>query len=213
MYGTRDQKRPTDEFVFAQIKHDGVWNVHPGAATALLTKLQRHTSVRVNLKRVVVDPDEDDLTGYAFLYLCGLEDFRFSDDAVVALQTYIASGGILLANNGLGLSTFDRAVRRELRRIVPDSGFQMLPARHALYHSLFDIEKVRYSPVLAQGGPLLGQGPHLLGITVAGDLRVLYSPYDLEAGWLPADYPLMRGYESLSAQRLGMNIIVYFMTH
>ena len=30
VFGLADQKRPTDEFVFAQIKHDGLWNVHPG---------------------------------------------------------------------------------------------------------------------------------------------------------------------------------------
>lgn len=51
VFGLTDQARPTDEFVFAQIKHDGLWNVHPGAATALLMKLRRYTSVRVNLKR------------------------------------------------------------------------------------------------------------------------------------------------------------------
>ena len=42
---------------------------------------------------------------------------------------------------------------------------------------------------------------------------MLYSPYDLEAGWLPAGYPLMKGYESASAERLGMNIVAYAMTH
>jgi hypothetical protein len=213
LYGTPDQKRPTDEFVFAQLKHDGVWNVHPGAATALLTKLQRHTAIRVNLKRVAVDPETDDLAGYAFLYLTGLDNFQFSDKAVAALHRYLSSGGVLLVNNGLGLSTFDRAVRRELRRIVPETGFHLLPPRHGLYSCLFDIDEVRYSPVLEEGDRSPGHRPHLLGITLAGDLRVLYSPHDLEAGWLPADYPMIRGYEPLSAQRLGMNIIVYFMTH
>jgi hypothetical protein len=52
-----------------------------------------------------------------------------------------------------------------------------------------------------------------LGATIDGDLRVIYSPYDLEAGWLEVPYPLARGYESVSSQRLGMNIIVYLMTH
>ncbi len=75
IYGTADQRAPTDEFVFAQLKHDGAWNVHPGAATALLTKLRSHTTIRVNLKRVVVDPEKEDLSGYAFLYLTGLGRF------------------------------------------------------------------------------------------------------------------------------------------
>ncbi len=213
IYGTMDRRTPTDEFVFAQLKHDGAWNVHPGAATNLLTKLRRHTTIRVNLKRVVVDPQQEDLAGYAFLYLTGLDDFSFSPRAVSALQQFLRSGGFLLVNNGLGLGTFDRAVRRELARVLPETGFQLLPGTHGLYGSLFKIDDVRYSSGLAQANPSLGNRPQLWGAFLGGDLRVLYSPYDLEAGWLPAPYPLMKGYESASAERLGMNIIAYIMTH
>jgi len=213
IYGTVDQRVPTDEFVFAQLKHEGAWNVHPGAATALLTKLRHHTTIRVNLKRVVVDPESDDLSGYAFLYLTGLDDFSFSAGAVSALQRFLRSGGFLLVNNGLGLGTFDRAARREIAHLVPDAQFQVLPDGHGLYSSLFNINQVEYSPGLAQANPALGNRPHLWAVFLGGDLRILYSPYDLEAGWLPARYPLMKGYEAASAERLGMNIIAYMMTH
>jgi len=212
VFGLADQKRPTDEFVFAQIKHDGVWNVHPGGATALLMRLRRHTAVRVSLKRVAVDPEEDDLSSYPFLYMTGMDDFSFSPQAVAALQRYLRYGGVLLINNGMGLSTFDRAVRRELAKILPEANLQLIAENHNLYNSLFSIREVRYSPVLATNNPELNNQPYLLGVTIDGDLRVLYSPYDLEAGWLEAYYPLIRGYESVSAQQLGMNIITYVMT-
>jgi len=213
IYGTVDQRTPTDEFVFAQLRHEGSWNVHPGAATALLTKLRSHTTIRVNLKRMVLDPDKDDLSGYAFLYLTGLDDFSFSSRAVSALQRFLQGGGFLLVNNGLGLGTFDQAVRREVARILPDAKFQLLPDGHGLFSSLFNITQVEYSAGLAQANPTLGNHPYLWGVFLGGDLRVLYSPYDLEAGWLPAGYPLMKGYEPASAERLGMNIIAYMMTH
>jgi hypothetical protein len=213
VFGMADQKRPTDEFVFAQIKHDGLWNVHPGAATALLMKLRRYTSVRVNLKRVGVDLEQDDLSQYPFLYLTGLDNFSFSDRAVSALQQYLNYGGVLLVNNGLGLGTFDKAVRRELSKLLPDSTLQRISPSNDLFNSLFDASTVRYSPSLAKSKPELNNQPHLLGATVDGDLRVIYSPYDLEAGWLEVHYPLARAYESASSQRLGMNIIVYLLTH
>jgi len=213
VFGLADQKRPTDEFVFAQIKHDGLWNVHPGAATALLMKLRRYTSVRVNLKRVGVDLGQDDLSPYPFLYLTGLDDFSFSQRQVDALQQYLNYGGVLLVNNGLGLGTFDTAVRRELSKLLPDSTLQRISPGNDLFSSLFDASTVRYSPSLAKSKPELNDQPYLLGATIDGDLRVIYSPYDLEAGWLEVPYPLARGYESVSSQRLGMNIIVYLMTH
>ena len=213
VFGLADQMQPTDEFVFAQLKHDGVWNVHPGAATALLTKLRRHTAIRVNLKRVAVDPEKDDLSAYPFLYMAGLDNFILSGQAVSALQRYLYYGGVLLVNNGLGLSTFDRAAQRELAKILPEARLQPIAANHSLYSSLFPITEARYSPVLAMNKPELKNRPFLLGVTIAGDLRVIYSPYDLEAGWLDAYYPLIRGYEPIGAQQLGMNIIAYIMTH
>jgi len=213
VFGLVDQKRPTDEFVFAQIKHEGLWNVHPGAATALLMKLRRYTAVRVNLKRVGVNLEEDDLSSYPFLYLTGLDDFSFSQNEISVLQRYLSSGGVLLINNGLGLSTFDAAVRRELKKLLPNVTMQTIPVNHNLYSGLFDASTVRYSPSLAKSKLQLNNQPYLLGVSIDGELRIIYSPYDLEAGWLEVYYPLMKGYESFSSQQLGMNIIIYIMTH
>jgi len=213
IFGLADETRPTDEFVFAQIKHDGVWNVHPGAATALLMKLRRYTSVRVNLKRVGVDAGQDELSSYPFLYMTGLDNFSFSQNELDALERYLNHGGVLVINNGLGLGTFDAAVRRELKRLLPQATLEPIPADHGLHGGIFDTSTVQYSPALAASKPELNNKPYLLGVTIDGDLRVIYSPYDLEAGWLEVHYPLMRGYESVSAQRLGMNVILYLMTH
>jgi hypothetical protein len=213
VFGSADQKIPTDEFVFAQLKHEGGWNVHPGGATALLMKLRQHTAVRVNLKRVAVDAEKDDLSSYPFLYLTGLDDFSFSSEAVAALRRYLQYGGVLLINNGMGLSTFDSAVRRELAKILPDAVLEPIGASHHLYNSLLTIKEVRYSPVVEKNKPELKNQPYVLGVTIDGDLRVLYSPYDIEAGWLDAYYPLIRGYEPIYAKQLGMNIITYVMTH
>jgi hypothetical protein len=213
VFGQVDEKRPTDEFVFAQLKHEGAWNVHPGGATALLMKLRQYTAVRVNLKRVAVDAAVDDLSSYPFLYLTGLDDFSFSPDAVNALRRYLNYGGVLLINNGMGLGTFDKAVRRELVKILPGAGLEPISMNHHLYNSLLAVDKVRYSPVVAKNKPELKNRPYILGVTIDGDLRVLYSPYDIEAGWLDAYYPLIRGYEPVYAQKLGLNIITYVMTH
>lgn len=212
VFGLTDQKPPSDEFVFAQIKHEGAWNVHPGAATALLMKLRRHTAVRVNLKRVAVDPAKDELSGYPFLYLSGLDDFTFSPQAVAALQQFLHREGVLLISNGMGLKTFDQAVRRELGKILPGGELQVIGGSHDLYNCLFLIEQVEYSAAVKAAERQKNQ-PYLLGVLIGGDLRVIYSPYDLEAGWLESYYPLMRGYQPLSAQQLGMNIITYAMTH
>ena len=214
MFGLADQRSPTSEFVFAQVKHEGAWNAHPGAARSLLIRLQQESSIPVNLRRVAVDLAEDDLVPYPFLYLTGLDDFRLSDRQIEGLRTYIDGGGTLLVNNTLGLATFHQAAMREIRRVFPGNEFGVLPVSHAIYGVLHDVRRVQYTPTLRMDrGEELGDRPVLHGMHIDGKLRVIYSPYDMASGWNEIRYPLSRGYEASSAKKLGMNIIMYSMTH
>ncbi|AKJ63380.1 DUF4159 domain-containing protein [Kiritimatiella glycovorans] len=209
-FGSLDEQDPTDQFVFAQLRHEGAWNVHPGGAAALLRRLERDTSMRVSLKRVAVDPGKDDLSGYTFLYLTGLDDFRWSDTEAARLRGFLNSSGTLLINNGLGLSTFDRAVRRELQKVLPGAELVEIPAGHPVYHAVFPVRSVRYTPAAT---PDREAAPKLYGVRLHGDLRVIYSPYDIEAGWQGGDHPLAKALEPQSAMQLGVNIAMYAMTH
>ena len=212
LYGALDEKHPTDEFVFAQIKHDGAWNVHSGGATRLLEQLRKDTALRVSLKRVAVEPGHDDLSHFTFLYLTGLDDFHLDAGAVTALKRFLDSGGTLLINNGLGLRTFDAAVRRELRAILPTGELTPIPASHPIFSTVSKVTEAKYTPTALTRKPGLGQ-PYLEGISLNGDIKVIYSPFDLEAGWQPVDYPLAAAYEPNSAIPLGVNLIMYAMTH
>ncbi len=212
LFASLDEKRPTDEFIFAQIKHEGAWNVHSGGAASLLRRLRQNSAVRVSLKRVPVTPGKDDLTGFTFLYLAGLDDFRFDAAALAALRAHLNRGGTLLVNNGLGMQTFDAAARRELKRLLPESDLTPLPPSHPLFSTVFRITEAQYTPAVAKAKPTL-TAPYLEGIAIGGDLRVVYSPFDLEAGWTGLDHPLAKAFEPDSAMRLGINLVVYAMTH
>jgi hypothetical protein len=205
-----DERDPTDEFVFAQIKHEGSWNVHPGGASALLQRLQHIASLRVSLKRAPIQLGQDDLAPYTFLYLSGLDDFHFDAASAAALRAFLNGSGTLFINNGLGLKGFDRAVRRELKQVLPEARLERIPLDHPLYRGVFTIDRVRYTPALIGEA---GAAPLLEGITLNGDLRVIYSPYDIEAGWQGCEHPLIRGLEPESAMQMGINVVMYAMTH
>jgi hypothetical protein len=212
LYGALDEKRPTDEFVFAQIKHDGAWNVESGGASRLLEDLRQNTSLRVSLKRVPVQPGQDDLSSFTFLYLSGLDDFHWDANAVAALKRFLDAGGTLLINNGLGLRTFDMAVRRELKKVLPNASLAALPPSHPVFSSVFKLTEAAYTPAASAARPALNT-PYLEGVTLNGDLKVIYSPIDLETGWQGLDPPLARAYQPDPALKLGVNIIMYAMTH
>lgn len=212
LFGTLDEKDPTDEFVFAQIRHEGAWNAHPGSAAALLRRLRQSTALRVSLKRYPVDPGRTDLSPYSFLYLTGLDDFRFDEKGVAAVRRFLNNSGTLFINNGLGLMTFDSAVRRELTKILPEATLSPVPADHPIYSSVFKITKADYTPAVTSERPGL-ETPYLEGININGDLRVIYSPYDIECAWEGCEHPLARAYEPQSGMEMGINIVMYSMTH
>jgi hypothetical protein len=212
LFASIDEKTPTDEFVFAQIEHDGSFNVHPNNAVALLSRLRTNSSLRVNLKRLVVNPAKDDLSNVSFLYLTGLDDFHLNDAAVNALRSFLQRNGTLLINNGLGLSTFDAAVRREMAKVLPTSKLEPIPPSHPIFSTVVKVQDVDYTPAVAMRYGL-SKAPKLEGISMNGDLRVIYSPIDLEAGWSESEYPMALAFRSSTAFPLGMNILMYAATH
>ncbi len=211
-FGLIDEAAPTDELVFAQIRHAGAWNVHPGAATALLRRMRQESAMRVSLKRQAVTPGKDDLGPYALLYLEGIDAFAWDDAALTALRQFLLRGGTLVVNNGLGLATFDATVRSELARLLPATPLAPIAPGHPLFTALKPVAAAEYSAAVRKLFPDL-TAPALEGIAVDGDLRVIYSRFDLAAAWLGCDYPLALCYTSESGIELGMNVLFYAMTH
>jgi len=211
-FGLIDEATPTDELVFAQIRHPGAWNVHPGAATALLRRLRRESPLRVSLKREAVTPGQDDLSPYVMLYLEGLDTFTWDEPALTALRQFIARGGTLIVNNGLGLSTFDTSARTSLNTLLPNTPLTPLDPQHPLFTTFRTVDTITASPALRQRFPEL-TAPSLEGVVINGDLRIIYSRFDLAAAWLGCDYPLALCYSGEDAINLGMNILIYTMTH
>jgi len=55
--------------------------------------------------------------------------------------------------------------------------------------------------------------PLLEGATLGGVLGVIYSPYGLGTQWDGVERPFAKCYASKDALRIGMNAVVYAMTH
>ncbi len=197
-------------FTFGQIRHGGDWDTDPSAPGNLLKAVASLTSGRVKFQRRSIDPERD-LSTVPFLYISGHHDFKLSDRAVTNLRSFLARGGFLLANSCCGRAAFDGAFRREIARVVP-GGMTSLSPDHPLFSCHFRIAKVGYTPLVLRENPGL-ESPVLEGVTVDGQLRVLYSPFDLGNGWERVDHPFTRGVAEKDAFRIAINAIIYAMTH
>ena len=205
-------EKPRDEFVFGQIVHGGDWDPSPSGIANLLEHLDKETSIKVQYKKVPVNPDSDEVFNYPFLYIVGHYDFTFSDGAVARLQRFLATGGAIFAESCCGRKEFDAAFRREIRRVVPTAQLQPLPADSPVYASFYTISGVDYSDYAR--ATLEGTtAPRLEGIAIDGNLAVIYSPYAVANGWEAFDHPYSSGYDPASAFKIGTNVLVYAMSH
>jgi hypothetical protein len=198
--------------VFAQVKHNGVWSTDPGGPENLLRTLARDTNVKVTFRRKTVDPASDSLKDIQFLYMSGCHDMVLTESAVEAIRGFLGRGGTLFVDNSQGLKTFDIAVRREMKKILPNADFRSLPLDHEVFSAYFKISKVAFTPAVQRLDPKLAT-PEFEGLQLDGDVRVIYSKYDLGGGWQADEHPQARGYATADAMRLGVNVVTYAMTH
>jgi len=205
-------EKTRDEFVFGQLVHAGDWDPSPSGIASLLEYVDKESSIKVQYKKAAVRPDSADVFNYPFLYMTGHYDFVLSEAAVANLRRFLQNGGILFAEACCGRREFDAAFRREMGRVLPDSGLKLLPLDSPVYNSFRTIGKVTYT-AYARETLKDTDRPLLEAVTVDGNLAVIYSPYAVANGWEQFDHPYSRGYGAESALEIGANVLVYAMSH
>jgi hypothetical protein len=201
-----------DQLVIAQVIHDGDWDTQPSSLAALLKHVAENTTVEVQFKKEDVDLRSVDAFAHPILYMTGHREFALSEEEVTNLRRYLSAGGVLLANACCGRKGFDRAFRREIQRVLPEKKLEAVAPDHPLFESVFPIREVEYTPLVVHEHPRLNR-PAIEGIAIENQLRVVYTPYGLVNGWSGAPNPYARSYGSNDALRLGINMLVYAMTH
>ena len=201
-----------DQLVIGQIVHNGDWDPTPHGLPNLLKMIDQNTTMHVQFKRVPVDPEKSDVFQFPVLYMVGQRNFRFSDAARHRLRQYCDHGGSILIDCAVGTSDFDAAVRREIAAIYPDKPLKPLPANHPIYNFVYDERQIDLAPLARQLFPDL-HTPELDAVDVDGALPVIYSPLSLSAGWEELPQPYNKGYAQPDAMKLGVNILIYMVSH
>lgn len=205
-FGFGDESR----FVPAVARHAGRWDLRTSGLRRLAWELQRRTSVEVLLESRALALDSPKLFQHPFLYLSGDGDFPPLTQAEVEnLRRYLTFGGFLLAdaNDGSDGAGFDAAFRRELKRVLPTTPLQPVPATHVVFKSFFLLD--------AAPGRFLNK-PNLEACFVSKRAAVMYSQNDLlgalnrdEAGtWEYEPSPGGERQREL-ATRLAINLAMY----
>ncbi len=201
-----------DDFVFAQLIHQGDWDPDPSAVHNLLKHARDNSTLEVKFKRQNVGLADPRTSTYPLLYMTGHREFFWDAEEVGRLRRYLTAGGMLLADACCGRMAFDMAFRREMAKVLPETPLERLPPDHPLYHCHYEVQAVEYTPRVREDfGPL--DSPELEGISLDGRLAVVYSKFDLGNGWEQFPHAYSYGLKDESALRLGTNMLVYAVTH
>ncbi len=129
--------------IFQAKYHDGDWNCNPTALPNLMLQIRAWSRDRIkaNLYPKVLDIGTEQLFELRppFIYLTGHKNFKMLDSEVKNIRDYLMLGGAVWADSALAgrRSRFDVAFRREMKRVMPDRDFEIVPEDHVMFKTFF----------------------------------------------------------------------------
>ena len=202
----------------------GRWAVdYPKADHQFLVALKRLSILDAYESDNAIELTDPRLRRFPLLYVLEVGSMSLSNAEVLALRNYLLAGGFLVIDDFWGSWAWDQFVS-QMQRVFPDRAIVELPLEHPVFHAFYDIDKVLQVPNVRQGwsadqgGPTHeydGIVPHVRGIfDDEGRLMVLINwNTDLGDAWEWADDPRYPLKFSTYAFEIGINFVIYAMTH
>ena len=180
--------------------------------------VRRLTRISTRSVEQVVNLDEgDDVYNWPWLYGVQVGEWGLTNGQAGKLRDYLLRGGFFMADDLHGTIEW-QVFEESMHRVFPDRTIVDIPDSDALFHTVYDLDE-RYQIVgaghLAEGHKGDGYVAHWRGIyDDKGRVMVAISANsDIGDAWEWADEPEYPEKYSALAMRLGVNYIVYAMSH
>jgi len=195
-------------FVIARLKYEGGgdWYNDPSSELNMLRFLREQTDIYVDVRtEEFVEVGSEKLFSYPFVFMTGHGSIRLTDREAQNLRSYLENGGFLYVDDDYG---FDKAFRREIKKVFPDKELVELPFDHSIYH-------IHYK--FPNGLPKIHEhdkkAPQGFGVFHEGRLVMFYSyESNLADGWADPDVHKDAEDVRLKSLQMGLNIIVWALT-
>jgi hypothetical protein len=192
----------------------------PKADRQFLIGLRRLTNIDAYEMENPVSLDDPDIRKYPFVYALEVGYMALTEPEVIGLREYLLAGGFLVVDDFWGTYEW-RNFEAEMQRVLPGYPIVDLPLDHPLLSAFYEIGEIVQVPNVQQGalgGPTWekdGYEPALKGIVdEKGRLMVVINwNTDLGDAWEWAENPYYPLKYSNYAYQIGINMIVYGMSH
>jgi hypothetical protein len=194
---------------------------YPEADEHLITGIREWVGTNLNLSSEPqqLPMTDDRIYDYPLLYIVEPGYMEVSTEEAKRLREYLTRGGFLFLDDFHGEREWQN-VQEQLQKVFPEYQIKDLPLTHPIFHSYLDINEVIQVPgvyslfrgVTYEKG---GITPHYMGIEDKNGRLVVFITRNCDFGdaweWInDSRYPVRFG---LAAYKLGINVIIYAMSH
>ena len=195
------------------------WTIdYPRSDRHLLAGIRRLTRLHTRSVDQPVDLDDaTDIYNWPFLYAVEVGHWDLTDAQAKKLRDYLLHGGFLMVDDFHGTQEWD-VFMASMSRVFPDRPVVNLDNSDAIFHVLYDLDdrfQVPGAEHLATGHKKDGYVAHWKGIyDDKGRLMVAFSlNSDLGDSWEFLDDPRYPVKFSALGTKIGVNYVIYAMTH
>jgi hypothetical protein len=215
------------EFAFARLRYRSLrdrgyrsrWGIDANKSERqFIQGLRRLTRVHARSVEQIVDIDSDEIFKWPWLYAVGVGDWNLSASQAQRLRNFFLRGGFLMVDdfhNEREWASFMAGMSRAL----PEYQVVELEDDHPIFHTVYDLsERVRAPGLNVVHGDQIERGgvdPHWRAV-VDESGRVMVAicfNQDLGDAWEWADLPEYPEVYASMAYRLGVNYVIYALTH
>ena len=230
-----DQKFKYDEFRFVRVKYDSYgrtqwgqkWRIdYPDSDLNFSFRLQQLTSLKVNPNPIFLELTDPRIFNYPFMYLIEPGDIFFTMEEAKAMRRYLNNGGFIMVDDFWGdMEWYD--FEQAMQMVFPDRKYEELEIDHPIFHSVYDLKTKPQCPAI---GRYEQTGETTDRPWDPSAREVHYRAYydddgrmcmiacfntDLGDGWEregESEFYFKR-FSEKEAYPMGINIVVYAMTH
>ena len=215
------------EFAFARLRYrsgrsrfwGSRWGIDANKSERqFIQGLRRLTRVHARSVEQIVDIDSDEIYDWPWLYAVGVGGWGFNASQAARLRKYFERGGFLMVDDFHNEREWE-SFMDGIRQVLPGHQVVELQDDDPIFHTVYSLsERVRVPGLNVVHGDQIERGgivPHWRGVVDATGRVVVAICFNLDLGdaWEWADLPEYPERYASMAYRLGVNYVIYAMTH
>lgn len=198
------------------------WTVdYPKGDRTFASALRRLTRIDVRSVEQPVNPDDgDDIFFWPYLHVSMPGSWSLTDSQTVKLREYLLRGGFLFCDSFFGTEEWS-VFEAGMKRVFPDRETEELLNDDAMFHTVFDLDEryqvANFRSLMRDGRGYRADGAVARWRVIRDDKgRVMVAMAfnsDLGDSWHLADEPRYPEKYSALGLRIGVNYMIYAMSH